>query len=250
LTLDIWSACEKQLEPAKLDGKIIRIVESQEQIATNNIVDDLHEQAILESLLDKTKPPVPASAQHLHYLLYTPFRYPPLKYGSRFGSRFEPSLFYGSRTITTALAETAYYRLLFWTGMREPPEQLTTQHTAFTTAIHTTQGIQLQSPPFSKYQKNLTSKSSYLETQMLGRAMRKNGIDAFEYISTRNNTGNSLNVALLTPDAISSTAPISTTTLICTTNEESIAFIDDTKNVYQYAAALFMENGQFPIPGS
>ena len=247
--LNIWSACDEQIKTVRLEGELVRVVESQEQIATNKIVDDLNEQAILEGLLENTKPPIPASAQHLHYLLYTPFRYPPLKYGSRFGARFESSLFYSSRNLPTALAETAYYRLLFWTGMSEPPSsgQLTTQHTAFTVTIMAEQGLQLQSPPFSQYQQKLTNKSSYTETQLLGSAMRENGVEAFEYLSARNeNEG--LNIALFTPDVIQDTAPTTTVNLICKTDGEGVMFIDDNKDVYQYAMSSFTEDGQFPLP--
>jgi len=235
VTLNIWSACEDQITMVRLDGELLRVVESQEQIATNYLVDNLNEQASLEGLLENNKPPVPASARRLHYLLHTPFRYPPLKYGSRFGQRFEPSLFYGSRIMTTALAETAYYRLLFWTGMSEPlpSGQLTTQHTAFTAAILTEQGIQLQTPPFSEYQQNLTNKSVYTETQPLGSIMRESGVEAFEYISVRDkNEG--LNVALFTPDVISCTEPTSTVNLICTTDGEGVTFIDASADIYTH----------------
>ena len=249
MTLDIWSSHDVQITTVRLEGELFRVVESQEQIATNKIVDDLGEQAILEGLLENTKPPIPASARHLHYLLYTPFRYPPLKYGSRFGSRFEPSLFYGSKSMATALVETAYYRLSFWTGMEEPPPsgQLTTQHTAFTVTIMTEQGLQLQKPPFSQYQKTLTNKSSYTETQLLGSTMRENGVEAFEYISARDEN-ESLNIALFTPDVIQCTAPTTTVNLICKTDGEGVMFIDDYKDVYQYAMSSFMEDGQFPLP--
>lgn len=57
------------------------MVESQEQVATLQLVDTLEEQALLEELLESSKPPVPADAEPLHYLLKTPFRYPPLRWG-------------------------------------------------------------------------------------------------------------------------------------------------------------------------
>ena len=66
---------------------VYRIVETQEYAATMNLVDDLEEQELLEQLLDEVKPPYKKGTQKLHYLISTPFRYPPLKYGSRFGDR-------------------------------------------------------------------------------------------------------------------------------------------------------------------
>jgi hypothetical protein len=91
---------------------LLRIVESQEQIAMLSLVDDLAEQAVLEDLLEQTKPPLPAGAERLHDLLSTPFRYPPLRHSSRFGQRFEPSLFYGVRRLPTLLTSfTAFARI-------------------------------------------------------------------------------------------------------------------------------------------
>ena len=81
---DIWQACAGRLRPGTLSGTLWRMVESQEEIATNALVDTLEEQAALEYLLDATKPRR-SGLDDLHYLLATPFRYPPLRHGSRFG---------------------------------------------------------------------------------------------------------------------------------------------------------------------
>ena len=59
-------------------GRLLRLVESQEQVATNSLVRTLAEQALLEDLIEASKPPLPATGHGLHYLLATPFRYPPL----------------------------------------------------------------------------------------------------------------------------------------------------------------------------
>jgi hypothetical protein len=53
------------------------MVESQEQIATRGYVDTLAEQSVLEELLEESKPAYPDKTTDLHYLLKTPFRYPP-----------------------------------------------------------------------------------------------------------------------------------------------------------------------------
>ena len=39
------------------------------------LVDSLEEQALLEQVLDDSKPAVPEGCRHLDYLLFTPFRY-------------------------------------------------------------------------------------------------------------------------------------------------------------------------------
>ena len=44
-------------------------------VSTLKLVDTLAEQALLEDILEESKPPVPPECRHLHYLLSTPFRY-------------------------------------------------------------------------------------------------------------------------------------------------------------------------------
>jgi len=80
------------------------------------LVDTLAEQALLEQLLDSSKPTIPAECRHLHSLLSTPFRdgavYPS---GSRFRrAGLTPGVFYGSQSAPIAIAEMAFYRLLFF----------------------------------------------------------------------------------------------------------------------------------------
>lgn len=83
---DIWAACAGAGRLDRVEGIACRVVESQEQIATAGLVGSLEKQHVLEDLIESTKPPLPANAAHLHYLLATPFRYPPLVRGSCFGS--------------------------------------------------------------------------------------------------------------------------------------------------------------------
>ena len=56
-------------------NEIWRLVEAQHRVSTMKLVDSPHEQETLEELLDATKPPVPDECSHLHWLLFTPFRY-------------------------------------------------------------------------------------------------------------------------------------------------------------------------------
>ena len=59
----------------RVEAKPWRVVEAQHRASTMRLVDTLAEQRALEDLLEASKPPVPAEARHLHYLLATPFRY-------------------------------------------------------------------------------------------------------------------------------------------------------------------------------
>lgn len=243
----IWSDCVTHISPTVLCGDVFRVVESQEKVATNELVDTLEEQALLEDMLEVTKPIIPAEAINLSYLLFTPFRYPPLKYGSRFGRRFEPSLFYASRTLTTALAEVAYYRLLFWFDMSEPPpaNKLKTLHTAFSVQIETGHGLKLQDKPFSKYEDQLRDKTSYQYSQALGAVLRENKIIAFEYYSVRDKD-KGLNVALFNAEALSEDKPASVTNIFCSTQNSGVEFMDDESVVYHYPIDDFLDEGKFP----
>lgn len=242
----IWADCSGKAQAGMLSGTFWRLVESQEQIATTQLVDSLDEQAVLEELLDTTKPPLPGSST-LHYLLRTPFRYPPLRHGSRFGMRTEPGLLYGSHTTATMLAESAFYRFLFWHGMHTPPARaITSQHAAFTARYRTAHGLRLQAPPFDEHRPALTDPASYGATQALGSAMRAAGIQAFEFTSARD-PGAGVNVALFTPQGLSSKKPLSIHRWVCQTDSSRVSFLDETAHaVHGFELALFLVAGQLP----
>jgi hypothetical protein len=206
---------------------------------------------LLEEMLERTKPAPPPAAAGLHYLLLTPFRYPPLRYGSRFGSRIEPSLFYGAREIRTVLAESAYYRCVFWSGMAVPPDApLNTRHTAFEVDIRTDRGLRLQAPPFDAYAAELTSRTDYTATQSLGRAMREHGIEAFEYRSARDVEAG-LNVALFTPVALAGKRPTRQVEWLCETRADLVRFYaHELRAVLQFPLQQFLVDGTLPTPAT
>ena len=248
--MDIWSTVSAQIKYVSLHGALVRVVESQEQVATLGLVDSLEEQSVLEDLLETGKPPQRAGTVALHYLLATPFRYPPLQYGSRFGSRYEPSLFYGSLQIPTALAETAFYRFTFWLGMVTPPpsEKLVTQHTVFSASYETERGLQLQAPPFDEYQVQLTDPAQYSITQLLGQGMREDGVGAFEYISARD-PDRGLNVALFGPESLSCSQPLSQQAWLCETAAELVCFSNAKSGaLHHFPLEVFQVRGKFAQP--
>lgn len=249
MSTSLWDNCHAELHVLNLIGEVHRVVESQRQIATNQIVDDLSEQAVLEELLEQTKPPLPTAARALHYLLSTPFRYPPLRHGSRFASRFEPGLFYGSRDLATALTETAYYRLRFWFDMSIPPPvgRLTSQHTAFTATINAERGVQLQHPPCGRFRAHISDPLSHRESRRLGTALRGNDILAFEYRSARD-SADGLNVGLFHPRAFQSRQPCSVAQLLCVTDASGVEFIDDSQAVHRHRLDDLLVGGELPVP--
>ncbi|ACL72798.1 conserved hypothetical protein [Thioalkalivibrio sulfidiphilus HL-EbGr7] len=245
---DIWAACRETAAPGPLKGTLLRLVESQEQVATNRLVDSLEEQAALEAMLEATKPPLPAEGPR-HYLLVTPFRYPPLRHGSRFGRRFEPSLFYGSLSLSTLLAEAAFYRFYFWYGMAIPPASaLVTRHTVFEAAYRSRRGLRLQEPPFDAFRDALTHPADYRATQQLGTALREAGVQAFEYRSARDE---GINVALFTPRALADARPRSQEHWLCETDGAHVRFLGETQTqVHVLPLERFLVEGVLPMPAA
>jgi hypothetical protein len=94
-------------------------------------------------------------------------------------------IFYASREVETALAEVAYYRLLFLEGSRAELGLIQTEHTAFRVGIRTERGVGLTDGPFVRHTQEISSKTSYAASQPLGAQMRAEGIEAFLYASAR-----------------------------------------------------------------
>lgn len=244
-----WGAVLASTRPTALGGSLQRLVESQEQVATNRLVDSLADQSVLEEMLEATKPALRPGTEGLHYLLATPFRYPPLKFGSRFGTRAEPSLFYGSLETPTLLAEAAYYRFVFWHGMVEPPpRKIDTQHTRFGADYRTERGLRLQDPPFTDHARVLTDRAQYGPTQALGAAMRAAGIEAFEYRSARDPEGG-INVALFRPRALAVHRPVFEDRWLCELTAEQVRFhAVEGRDQYVFSIGLFEVDGRLPWP--
>ena len=246
----IWQACHGEQHITELSGQLYRLVESQQQVATLSLVDTLAEQALLEQLLENTKPAVPAAAADLHYLLRTPFRYPPLKWGSRFGSVHEHGIFYAGSTAEVCLAESAYYRLLFWHSIdaAAPKASLRTEHTLLSASYHSDKGVCLQQPPFNAYQAVLTDKSSYQQTQPVGSAMRRAGVEVFQYCSARH-PQQQLCIGVFTAAAFTNKQPDSTSQWLCELSAEHVVFKQAGDSaLYQFSAELFKVNGKLPRP--
>lgn len=183
-------------------GTVWRIVENQEQAATRQITHSAAEQSRLESLLDDNKPAYLPGTEHLHWLLKTPFRYPPLRHGSRFGSPFQPGILYGSKELETAMTESAVYLWLFRSGPLDlgPLDHILDGRTAIRFGFrHDKVGDLTTAPPLEREQ--LTNPASYTHSQALGDKLRENGTAAIWFPSARRSQGT--NCAILDPAAIS-----------------------------------------------
>lgn len=190
MSSSIWTRCAGGSELRALRLSPWRVVEAQHQVSTRKLVDSADEQELLEQLIERVKPPE-LTGGLLHYLLFTPFRYPPLPHGSRFGGRHERGIWYGSESRRTAFAEVAYYRLLFLEGTRAELGAVTTQLTAFTVHMTSARAIDLVAAPFDAHRKAIASPSRYASSQALGHAMRTAGVELFRYPSARDARGES-----------------------------------------------------------
>jgi hypothetical protein len=200
MSRSIWTRCAASFRPRPFALLAHRVVESQHVVSTRKLVDSDEEQALLEALIDAVKPPVPADPdmRGLHYLLFTSFRHPPLRYGSRFGTRAERGIWYGSKEIETSFAEVAYYRFLFLEGSAADLGTLTVELTAFTVGVRVAKGVDLTRPPFARFEKTISSKVDYHASQQLGVDMRAATLRGFLYASART-PAKGTNVGLFAP---------------------------------------------------
>jgi hypothetical protein len=178
----IWESCQGPQQLKTIMHRPWRVVESQHLSSSRDLVDNKVEHDLLEDMLEASKP---AIVHHSHYLIFTAFRYPPLKYGSRFATSIEPSLWYGSLELETALAEVAYYRLKFFADTSANLAYVEIPMTAFQTFIQTNKGINLCAQPFDRFRSNISHQEDYGVSQKLGADMRAAGVKAFLFYSAR-----------------------------------------------------------------
>ena len=201
-------------EPAPTDAdfrpyaaRVWRIVEAQHRISTNRLADSLADQRLLEDLAEEVKPNLPAAARGLHYLLSTPFRYGHAK-ASRFRRAHErPGIFYASETSATAVAESAYWRLLFFS--RSPGTRLprgTIEHSAYTVRLRAERSLDLTAPPLDAGRPLWIDPDDYAPCQRLADNARKIDAQIIRYESVRD-PRHRANVALLDPAGFADMAP-------------------------------------------
>ena len=230
-------------------GTLKRIVENQEQKVTVALVDSLEEHEVLESLLEESKPigAEGVSLERFDYLLRTPWRYPPLPWGSRFGRRFEPSVFYGAQSDAALFAEAAYYRLIFVAGMETPfRDRVISQHTLFEARYQTEQGHDLCVAPFAKHETTLRHRSAYRPCQELGSVLRQRGVAAIKYFSARA-LGREVCVALFSPAALRSRKHLNSRPAICETNSEGVTFRVGSE-LHRLSREQFLVDDEIPLP--
>jgi hypothetical protein len=249
MSSSIWTRCAGDSELRALRLSPWRAVEAQHQVSTRKLVATAAEQELLEELLDRAKPPSGAP-RNTHYLLSTPFRYPPLRHGSRFGTRFEHGIWYGSETRPTVFAEVAYYRMVFLQGTRADLGVVTTQLSVFAVHARTRHGIDLTQPPFARFRKAIASPVRYSDSQALGAAMRAAGVQLIRYPSARDPRGG-VNVAAFTPAVFGKGKPRDLEPWHCIATHDRVEFAKRDyfgRESYAFTREQFLVNGALPSP--
>ena len=204
-----WTPAALSSNARAVLGLCWRMVEAQHHVSTLKLVDTLPEQAILESLIDGAKPPVPPECRHLNYLLFTPFRYGAYPTGSRFRrAGLTEGVFYGAEAPKIAAAEMAFHRLLFFVESPATPWPTNpAEYTAFAAEYGTERAIDLAQNPLNSQSMQWSDPTDYSHCQALANNARLAMIDVIRYRSVRD-PNNGLNIAILSCRAFTKANPI------------------------------------------
>jgi hypothetical protein len=245
MSLDIWTQCAEH-EVEAFHSTVFRSVVPGAGNTTRKYVDSDSEHDALEAELDGHKPPYPRGAHHV--LIASAFRYPPLKWGSRFGTINENSLFYAALEERTSMAERAYYQLRFVSASAGLLDNSCTLN-IFTVAARAPNTINLASLPFKNFAKEFLAPDSYSHSQPLGAAMRRTNIPLFRYPSVRLDGGT--NVGIFQMSAIMSHRPMTETyyTLLVKNDEAILQPLGSSGNTESFPRRAFEVDGIFPVAG-
>ncbi|MES5048619.1 RES family NAD+ phosphorylase [Rhizobium nepotum] len=206
----IWTPDALLSEKRSASGKYWRLVEAQHQVSTMKLVDTVEEQSLLEDILEASKRPFPPECAGFDYLLATPFRYgAAYPHGSRFRrAGFTEGVYYAAAKVETALAEMAFYRLLFYAESPGTPLPANpADYSAFAARIATDSALDLTKPELSRDEAAWTDLQNYEPCQALAEQARLARVEAILYRSVRDPAGG-LNIAILSPKAFAEKMPV------------------------------------------
>lgn len=208
MSSNTWTPGALRSEARRWKGVLWRLVEAQHRVSTLKLVETLEEQAVLEDILEETKPKLPPECHDLDYLLATPFRYGPYPKGSRFRRAGRtPGVWYGAEAPGTAVAEMVFYRFLFFAEAPHVPwPDATDDYTAFAARIDGVR-LALTRRPLSGDAVLWNHPTDYGSCQSLADAAREGGIEIIRYTSVRDPAGGA-NGAVLTCAAFARPKPV------------------------------------------
>ena len=205
-----WTPGALSSEARPLSGTCWRLVEAQHRVSTLKLVDTVEEQALLEELVEETKPALPAECEGLHYLLATPFRYGAVHpAGSRFRrAGLTEGVFYAAEAPGTAVAEIVFWRLLFFAESPATPWPANAaEYTAFSAAWATRKAIDLTRGKLASDEAEWSHLTDYTACQALADSARSAGVEVIRYRSVRDPRGGH-NLALLSCRAFARKKPV------------------------------------------
>jgi hypothetical protein len=198
--------------------KVWRAVEAQHRVSTLRLVDnDVASHETLEDILEAAKPALPKSAERLHYLLATPFRYPSPR-GSRFRAPLDPGVFYGAVERRTACAELGYWRWRFLKASEGLREIGAAAHTLFQSGV-VGAAVDLTRAPLARRRKEWTDPDDYSATQKVARRAREARAELLLYESVRD-PEHALCAAVFEASALKPSRPLAQETWFLTVTQE------------------------------
>jgi len=206
MSSNIWTTTEVASEARAISALAWRAVEAQHRVSTMSLVDSLAEQEQLEALLETSKPPIPAAALGLHWLLFTPFRYPTSRHGSRFRKPYDPGVLYAAELQRTACAELGYWRWRFLTESPLLGSIDTLPQTLFQVSLACS-AVDLRAAPFSSEAARFMDPVQHDYCQAFGTLAREAKVESIVYQSVRDPQQGSC-IAVLTPLAFAKKQPI------------------------------------------
>ena len=218
MSSNTWTPRAVASEAGRATRRLWRAVEAQHIASTLRLVASVEEQAVLESVLEGSKPSLPVDAAALHFLLATPFRYTsPI--GSRFRAPSDPGIWYGAERERTACAELGFWRWRFLMDSAALEALGPSPQTVFRAGIDG-QLVDLTDAPFKRARADWTDPRNYQATQGFARVAREAGVDAIRYESVRDPLHGGA-VAVLTPSCFKPLKPLEQHTWFLTVRREA-----------------------------
>jgi RES domain len=232
VSFNTWTLRAVESETARATRRLWRAVEAQHIASTLRLVASVEEQMVLEALLEKSKPAVPADAVDLHYLLATPFRYAsPI--GSRFRASSDVGVWYGAERERTACAELGFWRWRFLMDAEALESLGPSPQTVFRAGIDGRM-VDLTAAPFKKARAEWTDPRDYTAAQVFARVAREAHVDAIRYESVRDpNHGGA--VAVLNASCFKPRKPLEQHTWFLTVRR-SAAIWQSEAETFEFAA--------------
>jgi hypothetical protein len=223
-----WTPLAVGSEASRATRRLWRAVEAQHIASSLRLVGSLEEQAVLEGILDGSKPALPNNAKDLHYLLATPFRYAsPI--GSRFRAPTDAGVWYGAEKERTACAELGFWRWRFLRDSAGIHSLGPAPQTVFRAAIDGRM-VDLTRAPFKRAHASWTDPNDYSACQRFAQVAREAEVDAIRYQSVRDPEHDGA-VAVLQPACFKPRQPLEQRIWLLTVRPEAAIWQREDKSL-------------------